>query len=459
MKTHSLIGLSVMTVAALAGGCSSSEPESTEIVGEAQQAIQNKNEGSYNLHLEPRVRFIPVKPGSDIAAGRALFGLSASDDNIEDASGALFEGFSQAAGRTITSNGRTCFTCHRGRDAQMGLAGDLPLSTWIPTTDTLFTQVNADAQGDPDGLANLDNHALFKYRPGRFNLQRPQSDPFRKLFFWRKSINLMNLAFTHGFLNDGRARVMFETDRGAVFSHTQDSDDRFDDLFTTQNGNDMEAFQFSELFVTDPVLLALRDPSHPLHQTLVDDPFYTVPIETKAQKRGSKVFKKECMSCHNTPNVFNNLENVEALGPDQAVRPDAFPAFGPSVAKTFNVGISERNLHDLRFTVPLEGGGFETVSVPLVSEDGTVTNFPVTFDIGLAATTGRTEDIGRFKVPQLRELARNAPYFHDNSAQTIEEVVDYFNSSEYNCSKDGHDHPIHLNAQERADLIAFLYIL
>jgi cytochrome c1 len=459
MKIHSLFGLSVMAASALAGGCSSSEPESTEIVGEAQHAIQNKNDGSYNLHLEPRVRFNPLQPGANVAAGRALFGLHPTDDNLQDPSGALFEGFSGAAGRNITSNGRTCFSCHRGREVQFGLAGPLPLSTWIPLTDTLFTGQNADSQGDPDGLSNLDNLALVKYRPGRFNPQRPQSDPFRKVFFWRKSINLMNLAFTHGFLNDGRMRVMFETDRGAVFSHTQDSDDRFDDLFSNQQGADLEAFQFSELMVTDPVLLALRDPEHPLHQTLIDDPFYTVPIETKAQKRGAKVFKKQCMSCHNTPNVFNNLDNVEALGPGEAVRPVNFPAFGPSVARTFNIGISERNLHGLRFTVPLEGGGFETVYLPLVAADGSVTNVEVTFDIGLAATTGRIEDVGRFKVPQLRELVRNAPYFHDNSATTLEEVVDYFNSDAYNDSKDGQKYPVHLDAQERDDLLEFLQIL
>lgn len=68
-------------------------------------------------------------------------------------------------------------------------------------------------------------------------------------------------------------------------------------------------------------------------------------------------------------------------------------------------------------------------------------------------------DIGRFKVPQLRMLLNNAPYFHDNSAATIEEVVDYFLSDWYNNSPDGRNYPIRLNERERKALIEFLEIL
>src|SRR5262249_25178969 len=147
---------------------------------------------------------------------------------------------------------------------------------------------------DPDAPFNLDQLGLIKYRPIRFNLTRPESDPYRQAFGWRKSIRLVNLAFAHSFLNDGRGRVMFEVDRGAVMSHTQPSDVRFDDLFTVQNGNDMEAFQFSIL--SDPALAALLNPSDPNYSTLVNDPFYTVHITTDAQRRGRDVFAKNCMS-------------------------------------------------------------------------------------------------------------------------------------------------------------------
>lgn len=453
MERNNLILLSSL-VAALVTACGNGGDPSSERVGQSSSPLKLTAAGSYNVHLEPTIRFNPIQPGANADQGRALFGLSA-DNNTEDKTQAIFQGFSQAFGGTVVSNNRTCFTCHRGDVLALGLPPP-PLSASVPLTDELFTGLDGDAQQDPDGMHNLDQLALVKYRPNRFNLARSEDDPYRKVFFWRKSVKLVNTGFSHGFLNDGRARVMFETGRGAVFSHTQESDGRFDDLFNVQNGNDIEAFLFTH--TTSPAqLAALRDPSDPMYQTLVDDPFYTVPLQTQAQKRGAKVFEKYCMTCHNTPNVFNNLMNVEPLG--NGARPVTDPSFAPSVGKMFNVGISERNAHHLRFTAPLPAGGFETVVLPLANEDGSVSNLPITMDIGLAATTGRKEDVGRFKVPQLRRLLELAPYFHDNSANTIEEVVDYFNSPAFNNSRDGKKFPIHLSSNKRADLIEFLKIL
>ncbi|WP_437930643.1 hypothetical protein WMF37_15885 [Sorangium sp. So ce291] len=442
--------LAVIAAASLPA-CGSRDDQ--ELLGGAASEIRVTNSGTYNLHLEETLRFNPIQPGADPARGRALFGLAA-DADTEDKTQAIFEGPSLAFGGTVVSNQRTCFTCHRGLVVELGLPAP-PLSASVGLDDALFTGLHGDAQGDPDGLRNLDELALVKYRPNRFNLQRAEDDPFRRVFFWRKSIRLVNLAFSNGFLHDARARTMFETDRGAVFSHTQESDRRFDDLFTVQDGNDLEAFQFSQL--SDPRLAALRDPSAPMFRTLARDPFYTVAVATHAEKRGKKVFERFCMTCHNVPNVFNNLSNVEALGNGETDVKN--PVFGPSVTRTFNIGVSERNRHGLRFSHHAGGGAFEPIVLPLVDEDGVIVPFEVKKDIGLAATTGRLEDVGRFKVPQLRRLARNAPYFHDNSAMSIEEVVDYFNSDLYNDSKDGRRFPIRLTRGQRADLIAFLEVL
>ena len=250
---------------------------------------------------------------------------------------------------------------------------------------------------------------------------------------------------------------MFEVDRGAVFSHTQSTDDRFDDLFSLDDSADMQAFQFG--LVSDPVLLALRDPNDPMHQTLVNDPFYTVPIATKAQKKGKKVFEKFCMSCHNTPNVFNALDNVEALGPDQAVRTRDFPAFGPPVGRTYNIGVAEQNKPGLPFADLKPDGSLETIVIQLYTLKGQIKNVPITQDLGLAASTGRFEDIGRFKVPQLRDVKSNGPYFHNNSAITLEEVIEYKNSQAYNKSKDGKKFKIKMNKKQRENLLEFLKIL
>lgn len=411
--------------------------------------------GSYNVHLQDTVRFKPLEPGADADNGRALFGLAA-DLVTEDDSQAIFEGPSDAFNGTVVSNGRTCFTCHRGLDVGLGLP-EPPLSDTVALTDTLFTGLDADAQGDPDGMHNLDQLGLVKIRPNRFNPVRPQTDPFRQVFFWRKSPRLLNAGLVNGFLHDGRGRTMFETARGALFSHTQDSDERFDDLFFASDGfgSDIEAFLFGQL--SDPTLAALRDPSDPMFATLMSKPFYTVPVQSKSEKRGRKAFKRYCLSCHNVPNVFGNLSNVEPVG--SGARTFEFPPMSPSVARTFDIGVAQRNLHNLRFTFDNGDGTFSPIVLPLVDGDGTVVQHTVTFDVGLAATTSRYEDLSRFKVPQLRGVKDAGPYFHDNSAATLVEVIDYFNSDDYNLSKDGSRFPIHMSTKERSDLLAFLLLL
>jgi cytochrome c peroxidase len=42
---------------------------------------------------------------------------------------------------------------------------------------------------------------------------------------------------------------------------------------------------------------------------------------------------------------------------------------------------------------------------------------------GRKSVTGKDEDLGKFRVPPLREVAKTAPYFHDGSAATLEEAV------------------------------------
>jgi cytochrome c peroxidase len=47
-------------------------------------------------------------------------------------------------------------------------------------------------------------------------------------------------------------------------------------------------------------------------------------------------------------------------------------------------------------------------------------------DNGLAAFTGKTGDDGKFKTPSLRNVALTAPYMHDGSVNTLDEVIDIY---------------------------------
>jgi cytochrome c peroxidase len=72
-----------------------------------------------------------------------------------------------------------------------------------------------------------------------------------------------------------------------------------------------------------------------------------------------------------------------------------------------------------------------------------------TTDPGRALITGKWADIGKVKGPVLRGLASRAPYFHNGSASTLEDVVEFYDKR----------FSVFFTAQEKADLIAFLNAL
>ena len=81
-------------------------------------------------------------------------------------------------------------------------------------------------------------------------------------------------------------------------------------------------------------------------------------------------------------------------------------------------------------------------------------------DLGRSAMTGREEDRGAFKTPTLREVARTAPYMHDGSLATIEEVVEFYDrGGKRNPHIDDRLRPLGLTRSQRADLVAFLNAL
>jgi cytochrome c peroxidase len=81
-------------------------------------------------------------------------------------------------------------------------------------------------------------------------------------------------------------------------------------------------------------------------------------------------------------------------------------------------------------------------------------------DEGKARATHRDEDVGRFKTPTLRNIQLTAPYMHDGSMKSLEEVVEFYNSGGRNHrNKHARIQPLNLTAQDQSDLIAFLTTL
>ena len=141
--------------------------------------------------------------------------------------------------------------------------------------------------------------------------------------------------------------------------------------------------------------------------------------------RGMGLFfgeQAECYHCHSGPNLTASFVSTQSAG-----LPDSF----------FNTG--------------------------LYNEDGAGA-YPVE-NQGLIEFSGRDEDMGRFRVPTLRNVAVTAPYMHDGSVATLDEVIDNYNrggtlretgDGATNPYKSALVHELGLTDSDKADIKAFL---
>ena len=131
---------------------------------------------------------------------------------------------------------------------------------------------------------------------------------------------------------------------------------------------------------------------------------------------GPQAIVSTCGICHDTPNLGDH-----------------------SVSAPLNIGVADP---------PGGNNVLDTAYLPVVTvcQRPGLTNCVRTTDPGRALITGKFADVGKFKGPILRGLSARAPYFHNGSAQTLLDVVNFYNSR----------FPIGLTEQEKADLVAFL---
>ena len=137
---------------------------------------------------------------------------------------------------------------------------------------------------------------------------------------------------------------------------------------------------------------------------------------------GLPLMKGTCGTCHDSPNVGNH-----------------------SVIAPLNIGIADvKN--------PLNPLGLDYL--PVITLKNTAPGqdngkIILTTDPGRALVTGKWQDIGKFKGPILRGLSARAPYFHNGSAESLKDVVEFYNIR----------FGMGLTESEKADLAAFLSTL
>jgi len=129
-----------------------------------------------------------------------------------------------------------------------------------------------------------------------------------------------------------------------------------------------------------------------------------------------------CGTCHDTPNVGNH-----------------------SVKAPLNIGVANAG-SDKPPALDISGLPVFTLKCTKGSLAGKV--FTVT-DPGRAMITGNCADIGKVKGPILRGLAARAPYFHNGSAATLLDVVNFYDQR----------FGIGFTAEQKDDLVNFLNAL
>jgi len=122
-----------------------------------------------------------------------------------------------------------------------------------------------------------------------------------------------------------------------------------------------------------------------------------------------------CGTCHDSPNVGNH-----------------------SVSAPLNIGVSDVDS-------PLNMSYLPVITL----QNKTTHEIKTTTDPGRALITGLWKDVGRLKGPVLRGLPSRAPYFHNGSADSLDDVIDFYNRR-FNVG---------FSPQEKRDLIAFLSTL
>ena len=163
----------------------------------------------------------------------------------------------------------------------------------------------------------------------------------------------------------------------------------------------------------------------------------------EAQQRGLAVYlgKGRCVSCH-------VIEETQALFTDN---------------RFHNIGVGFKKI---------KGKESETAAQMLAAKrkgadvDKTVLTQENMSELGRFAVTENPTEVGAFKTPTIRNIAVTAPYMHDGSLETLEEVVDFYNNGGRLKESDpvsgflsGGIKPLNLTDQEKKDLVAFMNAL
>jgi cytochrome c peroxidase len=330
---------------------------------------------------------------------------------------------------TFGGNGRTCVTCHTAETGTISADQVQALAASNPS-DPLFQPIDSD-DGSGDDYSQLRAHATFRVAiplPAGVSLT---SDPSATSVVFRRSVptTINTPALDSIIMWDGREPSLTSQAQDAIAGHAQGT------VIPTSDQLQLIAqFEQGPDFFSSDLLREYSqggpEPTWP-------------PGVTDSEQRGRRWFAQDsaaprfniCGQCHGGPMANTTQSNS-----------------GLPVGKRFQtVNVSEFNelgnpTFEFTFPDPNNAGKTVTVTSP---------------DPGRALVTGDVRDLNFFKIPSLWGVKNTAPYFHDSSANTLEELVDHYEKHLATFLRRNVSYPTpHVpTTDDKADIVAYLKLL
>jgi len=261
---------------------------------------------------------------------------------------------------------------------------------------------------------------------------------------FRNAPTVVNSAFYQRLLVDGRAASLEEQALGPFLSPVEHGLKNTQDIVNIVNTDSSYKIQFAQVFnINEDKITAelIAQAIASFERTLIagNSAFdrYLFGRDrsalTQSEARGMRLFRRKgnCSNCH-------EIGGVNALLMDN---------------RFYNLGVGFERINSeiAEFVAAVRAGD---------SPDDFDFTEAQRAELGRFNITRVIADIGKFKTPTLRNIALTAPYLHDGSLQTLEEVVEYYDQGgEKNPFLDSAIFPLHLTDQEKQDLVAFLKAL
>jgi cytochrome c peroxidase len=271
---------------------------------------------------------------------------------------------------------------------------------------------------------------------------------------YRRPLPSTNLRFLNGIMWDGREPNLRSQAKDATLVHTQpkhsptDSElrqivDLESSLFTAQTEDSAAGRLWEHGARGGPIFLALQ-PFRP-----------GINSGSKFNPNAFDLYSKWANAGGPNSAARQSIARGEMLFNHRPMLISVVPGFNDVLGQTQVTG-SCTTCHntpnvgsDSWFAMMNIGTTSPTPDLPsyvILCNDGTQL---ATSDPGRALITGKCADIGKFKVPSMRGLPARAPYFHNGSAATLLDVVNFYDQR-FNMG---------LTDDEKADLVAFMNTL